>query len=169
VLGIPINTGRDELLILSPPFPVNRKGMFKSLLPHIRKDMKPEQDCLQCGKCCERWGWGQKGVVEDLVPWLEEGRRDILQHVSIRLSDGRWVSGTAITAGDLLRVSQVRYWQDRDGTTIRKCPFFTRSGEGKARCRIHDVKPAVCRAFAPWNWENNEFYGNCPACREKTP
>lgn len=131
--------------------------------------MTADQDCLQCGKCCERWGWGQKGVVEDLIPWLEGDRQDILRHVSIRFSDGRWVSGNTISAEDLSRISRISYWQDPAGRRMRECPFFSRSGEGKARCRIHDVKPAVCRSFTPWNWENNEFYGNCPACREKTP
>jgi len=128
-----------------------------------------KQDCLQCGKCCERWGWGQKGVISDLLPWLESDRKDILQHVSVRLSDGRWISGSTLSRNDLPEVNRIRYWQDPDGRNIRECPFFMRSDDGKARCRIHDVKPRVCREFTPWNWENNEFYGACPACREKTP
>ncbi len=131
--------------------------------------MTTDQDCLQCGICCERWGWGQKGIIEDLIPWLAGDRHDILQHVSIRLTDGRRVSGGAISGNDLSRISQIRYWQDSSGRKMKECPFFTRSVEGKARCRIHDVKPAVCRAFTPWNWQNNDFYGSCPACREKTP
>jgi Fe-S-cluster containining protein len=127
------------------------------------------QDCLQCGKCCERWGWGQKGIIDDLIPWLAGNRHDILRHVSIRLSNGRWVSGSAVSSEDLPRISRIRFWQDPDGRSLRECPFFARSGDGKARCGIHDVKPRVCREFTPWNWQNNEFYGNCPACREKTP
>ncbi|NTV00626.1 MAG: YkgJ family cysteine cluster protein [Methanoregulaceae archaeon] len=131
--------------------------------------MTSGQDCLQCGKCCERWGWGQKGIIEDLIPWLAAKRHDILQHVSIRLSDGRRLNGCTLSGNDLSRISRISYWQDPHGRSVRECPFFTRSGEGKARCRIHDVKPAVCRAFTPWNWQNNDFYGNCPSCREKNP
>lgn len=128
-----------------------------------------EQECLQCGKCCERWGWGQKGKPEDLVPWITGNRRDILQHVSIRFTDGRRASGTGITLDDLPRISRISYWQDTSGRKMRKCPFFSRSPEGLALCGIHDVKPWVCRDFTPWNWTNHEFHGNCPACREKSP
>jgi len=131
--------------------------------------MIADQDCLQCGICCERWGWGQKGIIEDLIPWLAAKRHDILRHVSIRLSDGRRVNGITLSAEDLPRITRISYWQDSSGRRMRECPFFTRSDEGKARCRIHDMKPAVCRAFTPWNWQNNDFYGSCPACREKTP
>ena len=66
-----------------------------------------DQVCLQCGKCCERWGWDQKGIVEDLIPWLEKSRTDILQHVTIRFSDGTRVSGSDITAGDLPRIVRI--------------------------------------------------------------
>jgi len=131
--------------------------------------MTEDQDCLQCGKCCERWGWGQKGVIEDIIPWIKEGRNDILRHVAIRFSDGKRVSGNELSAGDLSRIARISYWQDPGGGKLRECPFFGRSADGKARCRIHDVKPRVCREFTPWNWENNEFYGSCPACRDKAP
>jgi Fe-S-cluster containining protein len=128
-----------------------------------------DQDCLQCGKCCERWGWGQKGIVEDLIPWLEEHRRDILQHVSIRFSDRSSVSGITITAGDLPRITSIRYWQDTRGRALRHCPFFMRGDDGRALCAIHRVKPRVCREFTPWTWQNHEFFGSCPACRDKAP
>jgi Fe-S-cluster containining protein len=131
--------------------------------------MDPSQDCIQCGKCCERWGWNQKGVVEDLVPWVTSGRSDILRHVAIRFSDGSRVSGNRLSKSDLPRITSIRYWQDLSGRTLRKCPFFRRSEDGKAWCGIHDVKPLICRTFTPWNWKNNEFYGSCPACREKSP
>ena len=128
-----------------------------------------EQDCLQCGRCCERWGWGQKGINEDLVPWLENNRQDILQHVSICFADGTKVSGSSLSIGDLTRISRIWYWQDTDGTDLRSCPFFWRSDDGRSWCRIHNVKPWVCREFTPWNWKNLEYYGSCPACRDKAP
>lgn len=127
------------------------------------------QVCRQCGICCERWGWDQKGIIEDLLPWLENNRTDILQHVAIRLSDGSRVSGTGLTANDLPRIIRIYYWQDTSGRKMRECPFFRRDEEGRALCGIHDLKPRVCREFTPWTWQNHEFYGNCPACREKAP
>ncbi len=131
--------------------------------------MTVHQDCLQCGKCCQRWGWGQKGIVEDLIPWLEEDRRDILQHVEIRFTNGTRVSGREITPADLPRILSIRYWQDTGGRLLRECPFFSRDENGTALCAIHDVKPRVCREFTPWTWQNHEFYGSCPACRDKNP
>jgi len=131
--------------------------------------MPPGQDCLQCGRCCERWGWGQKGIAEDLIPWLTSGRQDILRHVSILLDDGTKLSGTSLSIADLPRIARIRYWQDPEGKELRYCPFFWRSDDGRSWCRIHDVKPRVCREFTPWNWKNLEFYGSCPACRDKAP
>jgi Fe-S-cluster containining protein len=128
-----------------------------------------EQDCIQCGRCCERWGWGQKGVIEDIIPWLAANRLDILRHVSVLLSSGRQTTGDCISPEDLLQVREIRYWRGRNSREMRKCPFFRRSGDGKAWCGIHALKPRVCREFTPWNWKNLEYAGNCPACREKMP
>ena len=131
--------------------------------------MPPGQDCLQCGRCCERWGWGQKGIAEDLIPWLTSGRQDILRHVSFLLDDGTKLSGTSLSIADLPRIARIRYWQDPEGKELRYCPFFWRSDDGRSWCRIHDVKPRVCREFTPWNWKNLDYYGSCPACRDKAP
>jgi Fe-S-cluster containining protein len=127
-----------------------------------------DQTCLQCGRCCERWGWGQRGIPDDLLPWFDLNRQDILCHVMIWLEGGIRMSGSDITRADIPRVIRVRYWQDSMGSELRSCPFLRRSGDGKALCGIHDCKPAVCREFTPWTWQNHEFYGNCPACREKS-
>jgi Fe-S-cluster containining protein len=132
-----------------------------------RLSLIADPDCIQCGKCCERWGWDQKGIPEDLIPWLTANRQDILRYVSIHLSDGTRVSGSEISVADLPRIIHIHYWQNPGGKSLRHCPFLRRFLEGKASCAIHDCKPAVCREFTPWTWENNEFYGNCPACREK--
>ena len=128
-----------------------------------------QQDCIQCGICCERWGWNQKGIAGDLIPWIEQDRKDILRHVAIHFRDGRKTSGTDIRMQDLDRIARIYYWQEPSGKAMRKCPFFRRSEDGKAWCGIHTVKPRVCRDFTPWNWTNLEYYGSCPACREKAP
>lgn len=130
--------------------------------------MKPDQVCLQCGRCCERWGWGQKGLLSDLIPWLIADRKDILCHVMVWLEGGTRTNGEDVTHADLSRIIRVRYWQDAAGKELHNCPFLFRSDDGKAWCRINDCKPAVCREFTPWTWQNHEFYGNCPACKDKS-
>ncbi|HNQ30428.1 MAG: Flagellin N-methylase [Methanoregulaceae archaeon PtaB.Bin009] len=132
--------------------------------------MSEEQICRQCGHCCERWGWGQSGSPADLRPWIEHGRKDILQHVTVYLDNGQKTSGTRITADDLPRITKVRYWQDPSGQPLRHCPFLGRSKDGKAFCGIHDLRPEVCRDYAPWNCGDGEYQNvRCLACRERTP
>lgn len=127
------------------------------------------QDCRQCGKCCEKWGWDQKGIPEDLVPWIADGRTDILQHVGITFSDGRYATGRNLAAADLPRVARIHYWVDPAGNKLAHCPFFFRSGDGKVWCRIHQAKPAVCIGFKPWNEGIRDYALDCPACRSSAP
>lgn len=107
--------------------------------------------------------------MEDLIPWLGNNRKDILQHVAVHFSDGSRASGIMLSFEDIPRITRIRYWQNPDGMELRKCPFFWKSDDGKSWCRIHDVKPRVCREFTPWNWKNLEYYGSCPACMDKAP
>ena len=131
--------------------------------------MAREQNCLQCGKCCEKWGWGQNGIPQDLVPWIANSRADILQHVSIRLADGRWMNGTELSASDLPAISRIRYWVGPGGRMLGYCPFFLKGDDGKAWCRIHDTKPVVCSGFAPWDDIWHDYALDCPACRDTVP
>jgi len=138
----------------------------------VRDAMESAQDCRQCGTCCEKWGWDQKGITEDLVPWIIARRFDILRHVSIRVRDGRQFSGRnapKITLEDLPDVVRISYWVDPDGRTLHYCPFYFRKGDGKVYCRIHDTKPAVCTGFAPWKEIYHDYGLNCPACRNSSP
>lgn len=128
-----------------------------------------KQDCLQCGKCCEKWGWDQKGIVGDLIPWITGRRRDILQHVGIRFADGRKTTGRDLTMDDLPRIARIDYWVSPEGKKMRRCPFFFRAGDGKVYCRIHDAKPKVCISFTPWNEGIRNYALNCPACPENVP
>ncbi len=131
--------------------------------------MTSDQNCQQCGKCCEKWGWDQKGVIEDITPWIQNHRMDILTHVGITLSGGQRCTGKELTAHDLPRVARIDYWVDVEGRTIQYCPFFFRAGDGKVYCRIHDTKPKVCIGFTPWNEGIRDYALNCPACRDNTP
>ena len=127
------------------------------------------QECRQCGRCCEKWGWDQKGVVEDIIPWITDNRQDILQHVSVRFSDGTKKNGRELSIEDLPRVTRIDYWVSPHGRRLRHCPFFFLESDGKARCRIHGAKPTVCTSFTPWNEGIRNYALNCPACPDTAP
>lgn len=93
--------------------------------------MPPVQDCLQCGRCCEKWGWGQKGVIEDIIPWILADRQDILQHVGITLANRKRISGRDISEKDLPSVCRIDYWTDPDGRALTHCPFYRLADDGK--------------------------------------
>ena len=136
---------------------------------HVVRILNPIQTCVQCGRCCEKWGWGQKGVIEDLIPWILERRRDILQYVSITLQDGRRYSARNISVEDLSAVVRIDYWVNADGRMLTQCPFFRRAEDGKVYCKIHTAKPKVCIGFTPWNEGIRDYALNCPACRNSAP
>lgn len=131
--------------------------------------MTEGQDCRQCGRCCEKWGWGQKGGPEDIIPWIETGRTDILTHVGIRFRNGTRSTGRDLTAADIPRIARIDFWTDETGSTISYCPFYYRADDGKVYCRIHTTKPRVCIGFKPWNEPIKDYALNCEACRETAP
>jgi Fe-S-cluster containining protein len=127
------------------------------------------QDCRQCGKCCEKWGWDQSGIIDDLVPWIAGNRQDILTHVLIHYPDGCNRLAAGMRLSDLPRIDRIYYWVDAGMNRLRVCPFFERREDGKVYCRIHDAKPAVCVGFAPWATVWHDYALSCPACRDITP
>ena len=131
--------------------------------------MAKEQNCLQCGVCCEKWGWDQKGIPEDLVPWIERQRDDILRHVLIRFRDGKCATAEGLRLADLPRIRQIYYWVSPEGHKLTYCPFYEKREDGKVFCRIHTVKPAVCIGFAPWDEVYHDYGLDCPACRNISP
>ena len=136
---------------------------------HVVRILNPIQTCVQCGRCCEKWGWGQKGVIEDLIPWIRERRLDILQYVLVTLQDGRRCSARNISVEDLPAVVRIDYWANTDGRMLTHCPFFRRAQDGKVYCKIHTAKPKVCIGFTPWNEGIRDYALNCPACRNSAP
>ena len=133
------------------------------------KILAPEQTCIQCGRCCEKWGWDQKGVIEDLVPWMQQNRQDILKHVSITLTGKKRCNGRDISTQDLGRILRIDYWIDPSGRKLTHCPFYYRADDGKVYCRIHTAKPKVCTGFTPWDEGIRDYALNCPACRITSP
>jgi Fe-S-cluster containining protein len=133
------------------------------------EDQVMTQECRQCGKCCEKWGWDQKGIPEDIIPWIEGDRQDILTQVLIRFKGGRYATAGGMVKEDLPRIDRIYYWVDPDGKKRDSCPFFERRDDGRVYCRIHDTKPAVCVGFAPWAEIWHDYGLNCPACRDTAP
>jgi Fe-S-cluster containining protein len=135
----------------------------------VEESLTKSQDCKQCGRCCEKWGWGQKGTVGDIRPWIADRRTDILRHVAVRFADETRCAGTEVSADDLPRVTRIDFWVDENGRALRHCPFFFRADDGKAYCRIHGAKPKICTSFTPWNEGIRDYALNCSACRETSP
>ncbi|HII98448.1 MAG TPA: hypothetical protein HA272_04110 [Methanoregula sp.] len=131
--------------------------------------MSADQECLQCGVCCEKWGWDQYGIPADLKPWIKGRRDDILQHVSIRFRNHRRSTGAGLTLADLPEVERIYYWVSPSGSKLDYCPFYDKREDGKVYCGIHTVKPAVCIGFAPWLEVYHDYGLNCPACRDIAP
>jgi Fe-S-cluster containining protein len=149
--------------------PITKKIIRKGYLYSPGMSCIPEQACVQCGRCCEKWGWGQKGIVEDIIPWIREKRQDILQHVSLTLQNGRRCSGNDISLCDISGITRIHYWTGHDGRALSYCPFFQRADDGKVYCRIHETKPKVCTGFTPWNEGIRDYALNCPACKNSSP
>ena len=92
-------------------------------------------NCRQCGACCRFLEYQNEITSDDVVRWRAAGRKDILKWVDeIRLKD---------------HTSRFRAWVNPlTGEQIQVCPFLREeSPNGLWICRIHDVKPAICREF----------------------
>jgi len=91
--------------------------------------------CRQCGQCCRVLEYHQEATAEDVARWRELGRNDILKWVGIFKKDGR--------------ISGYRIWVIPGTRRIAdQCPFLEKiASENRWICRIHDVKPTICRNY----------------------
>lgn len=90
--------------------------------------------CTRCGRCCLDLDVHLDCGAEDVALWRERGREDILA----------WVGEEQGPDGPVYRI-----WK-YPGTPLyaESCPFLRRvPGDTAFVCAIHDVKPAVCRAY----------------------
>ena len=92
-------------------------------------------ECRQCGQCCLSLDYQDQLEERDVEKWRRMGRRDILT----------WV-------GEFKRGGQdktYRMWM-KPGTRqlADRCPFLDKQPNAdKFVCRIHDVKPRICRQY----------------------
>jgi len=91
--------------------------------------------CRQCGKCCRMLDYHNEITAHDVAQWEQMGRRDVLDWV------GRFRNSDQETV--------YRIWIKPGTRKIAEtCPFLEKiPHENHWMCRIHDVKPRICREY----------------------
>lgn len=91
--------------------------------------------CIQCGRCCERLGYHDQLRARDYERWRELGLTEIMERVKV-FRRGKRITG-------------FRIWVDPGtGRLVQGCPWLGKiPGGNRFECRIHDVKPAICRQY----------------------
>ena len=110
-------------------------------------------ECKQCGHCClELEAFSTCASENDILRWDEEGRFDILE----------WVD--PVDFGDHCEFD---IWiNPRTGDDVSRCPWLRKArGEDRNTCRIHDLKPDLCRNY-PLSRQHAEETG-CPGFVEE--
>lgn len=86
--------------------------------------------CNQCGKCCLKYNgddWLGTAAEADMLFWLMR-RPEVLDYVDGKLHS-LWTSPVT-------------------GKKMRRCPWLRKlPGRQKYTCRIHNVRPEVCRDY----------------------
>lgn len=103
---------------------------------------KVKFECKRCGDCCQR-DWDLRLDFETITQWMRERRDDLLRHVVFHprflfhpeYSDYQPV--LIIDNGHIMFGDRGRH----------VCPFLVKKPNGKTLCKIHSVKPLVCREF----------------------
>jgi Fe-S-cluster containining protein len=91
--------------------------------------------CRQCGHCCLSLDYRDEIRVEDVERWQALGRTDILEWVGVFKGEGQKT------------VYQI-WIQPGTREVAEKCPFLQKdAATNRWLCRIHDVKPAICRQY----------------------
>jgi Fe-S-cluster containining protein len=91
--------------------------------------------CLQCGRCCRVLDYHNELTYEDYLLWQSLGRTDIMKRVGLIRKAGEVVA--------------YRIWIDPVTHQISDgCPWLKKDSEhNRFFCRIHDVRPGICRQY----------------------
>lgn len=91
--------------------------------------------CRQCGGCCTFLDYCDALTPADVEGWKRLGRQDILD----------WVSVSRTPNGN----PGYRIWVEPEtGKMTERCPFLKHlPADNRWLCRIHDVKPCICREY----------------------
>ena len=116
---------------------------------HATTMCKERFACKRCGSCCLNLtdAFQTCATEEDVRRWEEAGRDDIL----------KWVD--PIVIGDTCVYD---IWvSPRTGDDVSRCPWLLKvRGTDAFVCRIHDLKPELCRNY-PKSRQHAEATG-CP-------
>ena len=91
--------------------------------------------CRQCGGCCKLLDYHDALTTTDVEQWKQMGRQDILARGGVsRKADGK---------------KTYRIWVEPGSTKLaERCPFLNHlTAENRWICRIHNVKPRICREY----------------------
>ncbi len=91
--------------------------------------------CRLCGQCCAILEYHNECTEKDYRMWQALGRDDILERVGI------------VKQGD--RITAYQLWiEPFTGRLSKICPWLDTIGNNnKYGCKIHDVKPEICRSY----------------------
>ncbi|MDD1677880.1 MAG: YkgJ family cysteine cluster protein [Methanomicrobiales archaeon] len=110
--------------------------------------------CDQCGLCCLYYHGTSWARTSDLLRWYDEGRKDILQYVSVTSPEGNRITAASLTRDDLAKIGSISSWTDPlTGREILPCPFLRQVATNKYLCSIHATKSQTCRQFVHEDWE----------------
>jgi Fe-S-cluster containining protein len=90
--------------------------------------------CRRCGRCCSALDFKNTGTAADWERFEKLGRTDILAWIAPVRRDGRVVA--------------CRLWIDPiSGRYTDGCPWLVEETPGRYACRIHEIRPEICRQY----------------------
>ncbi len=108
--------------------------------------------CRQCGQCCRQLDYHHELSETDYQTWVSLGRGDILRWVGVMNPNG-----TGRSYGIWIKPGTREY--------VPVCPWLKpvspAAGQSAYECRIHEVKPEICRQY-PGTRKHAQMTG-CPA------
>ncbi len=95
-------------------------------------------ECRQCGRCCRELDYRHELERADFKRWEKLGRDDILERVATVTRAGRIVSYAIWIEPGTRRFTENCPWLT---------PAYLKNKSTRWVCRIHDVKPDICRQY----------------------
>lgn len=109
--------------------------------------------CRRCGRCCSTLDFRTAGTRADYERFERLGRGDILVRiVPVRRGGG---------------IASCRLWIDPPtGRFAETCPWLVEEAPGRFACRIHEIRPEICRQY-PGTRKHAEMTG-CIGFRQRS-
>jgi Fe-S-cluster containining protein len=109
--------------------------------------------CQRCGRCCSTLDFKNGGTAADWERFEALGRKDILDWIAPIRHDGRVVA--------------CRLWVDPlTGRFADGCPWLVKDAPGRFGCRIHEIRPEICRQY-PGSRKHAEMTGCIGFCHRQ--